>query len=100
MCYHENKGFESHLFLKLKLYTRYVDHIFDVIDVVSLIDAVKDKYQEESVLLFTHEPEKDRKLAFLDSLVKYFEENYHTSVYIKDTNARECLNFKSICLEN
>ena len=100
MCYLENKVFEKYPSLKPRLYTRYVDDIFVVIDDLSDIDAIKDKFQGESVLQFTHEPEKDRKLAFLDCLVEHFGESYQTSVYIKETNAGDCLNFKSICPEN
>lgn len=99
MCHLENRVFEQYPNLKPKLYTRYVDDIFVVVDDIAKIDDVKKKFEEESVLKFTHEPEKDRKLAFLDCMVERFEQKYVTSVYVKQTNAGDCLNYHSVCPE-
>ena len=43
------------------------------------INTIKDKFQEEYVLRFTHEPEEDRKLVLLDCLVNHLGESYKTS---------------------
>ena len=33
----------------------------------------------------------------IDCLIEHFGESYQTTVYIKETNAGDCLKFKSIC---
>ena len=38
-----------------------------------------------------------RQLSFLDCLIKRFDDTLQTSVFVKDTNAGDCLNFKSVC---
>ena len=103
MCYLENKVFEKYPSLKPRLYTRYVDNIFVVIDDLSGNRRHQRKVSRIiciAAYTYTHEPEKDHKLAFLDCLFEHFGESYQTSVYIKETNVGDCLNFKSICLEN
>ena len=51
------------------------------------------------MLQFTYEEENARKLAFLDCLVTRLDEKFHTSVYVKETNNGDCINFKSLCPE-
>ena len=80
MCYLDNKVFDKYPSLKPRLYTRYVDYILVVINDLSGLGAVKDKFQGESVFRFSYEPVKDRRLAFLACSVKHFEESYQTSV--------------------
>ena len=61
------------------------------------LTQIKTKFEQESVLTFTHEIEKDRQLSFLDCLIKRFDDTLQTSVFVKDTNAGDCLNYKSVC---
>ena len=37
------------------------------------------------------------ELSFLGWLVQKFEDNFKTSVYIKNTNSCNCINYYSIC---
>jgi hypothetical protein len=48
------------------VYCRYVDDIFLVINDLSHILKLKEKFEEESILRFTYEIEKDNGLHFLD----------------------------------
>ena len=54
-------------------------------------------FEANSVLKFTLQTENSEKLAFLDCLVQNFEENFKISVYVKDTNSGDCINYYSIC---
>ena len=99
MCHLENKVFDEHPSLKPNLYVRYVDDIFVVIENVDSIEQIKQAFESESVLSFTHEEEKDNQLSFLDCLITRFDEGFSTSVHIKETNNGNCLNYNSICPE-
>ena len=72
MCNLENEIFNKNPGLKPKLYARYVDDIFVAIDDSAQFTQIKAKFEQESVLTFTHEIEKDRQLSFLDCLIKRF----------------------------
>ena len=61
--------------------------------------AIKDKFESESVLTFTHEFEKDDQLAFLDCLVTRLGDCFGTSVHVKETSDGTCLNYNSTCPE-
>ena len=83
--------------LKPKLYQRYIDDIFLVVNNLEELTQIKAKFQSESILNFTHEVEKDNQLSFLDCLVTKLNDSFQTSVYVKDTHNGDCLNYKSIC---
>ena len=81
------------------LYARYVDDIFVATKDLSEVLRLKEELQNNSILRFTHEEEKDRRLAFLDCLVERMEDSFLTSVHIKDTNTGDCINYNGICPE-
>lgn len=54
-------------------------------------------FEEESVLKFTYELEKCKQLAFLDVLVRKCGNMFSTSVFIKDTNQGDCINYNGLC---
>ena len=60
---------------------------------------IKDKFEADSVLKFTFETEKNNQLPFLDTIVRRFDFKFKTSVYVKSTNAGDCINYSSICPE-
>ena len=99
MCHLENKVFAEQPSLKPNLYVRYVDDIFVVIENLNTIDPLKQAFESQSVLSFTHEKEKHNQLSFLDCLITRFDESFSTSVHIKETNNGSCLNYNSICPE-
>ena len=82
---------------KPKVYCRYVDDIFLAVDSESQILSLKTKFENNSVLKFTYEIEKDSKLNFLDVQMTRTTTGLNTSVYIKETNNGSCLNFNSVC---
>ena len=97
MCNLENKVFEQHPELKPFIYVRYVDDCFLHVASIQELLNVKSKFENESVLKFTIEKEKNEKLAFLDTLVNRTPSMFKTSVFIKTTNFEDCLNYNSIC---
>ena len=99
MCELENNVFEKHPELKPKLYTRFVDDIFSLTSSEADIPRIIEKFKSNSVLDFTFELEKSQKLSFLDCLITRFESKFKTSVFVKDTNSGDCINYKSICPE-
>ena len=97
MCDLENRVFCNQPDLKPPLYARYVDDIFMVINKVDDVRHIMHQFESNSVLKFTFEIEKSKQLAFLDCLVHRFENRFKTSVYVKNTNFGDCINFHSIC---
>ena len=73
MCHLENKVFAEHSLLKLNLDARYVDDIFVVIEDANSIEQIKQAFESQSVLSFTHEEEKYKQLSFLDCLITRIE---------------------------
>jgi hypothetical protein len=55
--------------------------------------------QESSVLRFTYELGINNHLPFLDVNINVSQGTFKTSVYVKETNQGDCLNFKSQCPE-
>ena len=74
--------------IKPSLFSRHVDDIFLEIKDKQHIKDIIHKFQNSSVLKFTCEMNAQNKLPFLDILIEHKEEQYHTTVYKKPTNAR------------
>ena len=81
------------------VYTRYVDDIFLIIDKISVLDEIKTKFQEISVLNFTYEIERNKSLSFLDVAVTRRDGKLTTTVHTKATNSGDCINYNSIAPE-
>ena len=96
MCELENNAFAT-LSNKPKVYCRYVDDCFLMIDNIDQLHRLKKYFEDNSVLKFTTEFEINKKLPFLDVLLSRENHQLHTSVYRKATNIGDCLNYNSIC---
>ena len=79
------------------IYARYVDDIFVVCESEENILALREEFERNSVLKFTHELENNNQLAFLDTLLTKHNELLSTSVYTKSTNKGDFMNYLSIC---
>ena len=76
-----------------KLYGRYIDDIILVVDNEDQIQAIKEKFIENSVLNFNSEI-GNKKLALLDVLLETDDnDDIHTSVFTKSTNIVELFNY-------
>ena len=81
------------------LYAREMDDIFVATKDLSEVLRLKEEQQNKSILRFTHEEEKYRRLAFLNCLVERMEDSFLTSAHIKDTNTGDFINYNGICPE-
>jgi len=85
--------------IKPLFYTRYVDDIFLIINNYHELENIWSIFKSKSVLKFTFETEIQKKIPFLDVLVSRVGQDLSTSVYVKETNHGDCLNYNSICPE-
>ena len=92
----ENNLFAENTEFNHITYCRYVDNIFLIVNSTQKIGKLKSLSERNSVLSFTYEIEKNKNLAFLDTLVKREEQKLSTSVYAKSTNTGDCFNCHSI----
>ena len=92
----ENKIFDSHE-LKPKIYVRYVDDIFLLVNSVDDIIVLKTIFEENSVLKFTFEININSKIPFLDVLINNSDNSFKTKVFHKPTDYGQCLNYNSNC---
>ena len=96
MCNLENTVFANNPALKPRVYCRFVDDCFLIInselDLLPLINAFKNN----SVLNFTYEL-GDRKLNFLDVSLEHKNGTLNTSVYKKPTDPGIYLSNQSEC---
>ena len=80
---------------KIKIFINYsgTKNIFQIINIL------QDTFQNNSVLNFTHELNKNNKISFLDVLIDTnYNNNFTTSTYKKNSyNNSFTLNFKSEC---
>ena len=83
----------------LHAHARYVDDIFLVINSEIQLQELKQLFEDNSVLTFTSEKEKNNRLAFLDILLHKINNTVLTSVHTKDTSTGECINFNCLCPE-
>ena len=97
MCNLENDIFENNPDIKPFMYARYVDDCFLVVHSYANLSLLKRKFESESVIKFTFEKEKDSELSFLDTLIRRCNDSFVSSVYVKETNNGDCLNYNSIC---
>lgn len=81
--------------LKPKIYCRYVDDIFLLVEDENKVIELKDKFESNSILKFTYEMGSGNRLAFLDVNVSQTNNSFDTSVYVKSTNIDDCLNYRS-----
>jgi hypothetical protein len=81
------------------LYARYVDDIFLLVENSNQLVTLKTLFENNSVLKFTYEEEKNNKLHFLDVLINNMNGSISTSVYTKSTSTGDCINYNGICPE-
>ena len=78
----ENRIFNS--IKKPPIYLRYVDDIVILTNNINEINILQDTFQNNSVLNFTHELNKNNKISFLDVLIDTNNNNnFTTSTYKK-----------------
>ena len=75
-----------------KLYVRYRDDIFTIVNKTHEIDGLAMALEENSVLKFTIERSQNNCLPYLDVFVEQTPSKFYTKVYTKPTNAGRCLN--------
>ena len=97
MCHLENETVKRCPEKMLKIYARYVDDIFVVCEFEENILALREEFERNSILKFTHELENNNQLAFLGTLLTKHNELLSTSVHRKSTNKGDCMNYLSIC---
>ena len=95
----EENIFNNGILDKPKIYARYVDDIFLLVNNQQEIVNLQEAFQNNSVLQFTHEINIDNKLPFLDVLVDNSNNSFSTTVYRKATNQGQCLNGSSECVQ-
>ena len=93
----ENRIFNSTK--KPPIYLRYVDDILIFTNNINEINILQDTFQNNSVLNFTYELNKNNKISFLDVLIDANNNNnFTTSTYKKPSSNNSCtLSFKSEC---
>ena len=89
----------SDLTVKPKLYARYVDDCFLVVEDEQHLELIRREFQNKSVLKFTKEISINNRLNFLDVAIDSNGESYVTSVYRKETNKGHFMNARGECPE-
>ena len=89
----------SDLTVKPKLYARYVDYCFLVVENEQHLERIRRDFQNKSVLKFTKEISVNNRLNFLDVAIDSNGETYVTSVYRKETNKGHFMNARGECPE-
>jgi hypothetical protein len=81
------------------IYCRYVDDIFVTLKNESNLQWIKSEMEKKSILKFTYEINDDNTLHFLDVYIKISgdKQNFITSIFTKETNNGDCLNYISLC---
>ena len=93
----ENKVFSQKPEVKPQVFCRYIDDIFIVCNSFGEIELLKQEFEANSPLKFTYEIECNKNIAFLDTLLSRTEDGLTTTVFRKETNTGECLNYESLC---
>ena len=94
MCEIGNKAFNS-ILNKPRIYCRYIDDCFLMIDNISQLHTLKNYFEEHSVVKFTIQYEVNKKLHFLDVLISRQHQHLQTSIFRKTTNMGDCHNISS-----
>ena len=76
---------------------RYVDDIFIIVENHSILEQICIAFENSTVLKFTYEVEKNKRLSFLDCIIERREGTLTTSVYVKYTHSGNCINYRSLC---
>ena len=88
MCNLENKAI-AQLSIKPRIYCRYVDDCFIVIDNIEELYSLRNYFESNSVLRFTFETEINKKLPFLDICLERQSEKITTSIHVKPSASNE-----------
>ena len=97
MTHIESYILETHPSLKSKVYRRYIDDIFVVIDEPTNFPALMTCFKENSVPNFTSEVGANHTLKFLDVRISNNNGELHTSVYNKPIYPGIYINSNSEC---
>ena len=97
MCHIENQIINKKI--KVDTYIRYVDDILITIDNDDQLMKIKDTFENDSVLKFSFENEKFNKISFLDVQLERKNNIIDLSVFIKETNNGDTINYLSECPE-
>ena len=97
MCAVEDKVLAS-LEHQPGFYKRYIDDICLQVDDAEALEALKQKFEDNSVLKFTFEVEESSRLHFLDVDINTSHgDSFVTQVYRKPTDIGRCMNARSAC---
>ena len=82
-------------FANYYMYARYVDDNNLEIENENSLIKLKEKFENITVLKFTYEINLNNKLPFLDVLLNNNNNIMKTTIYKKETNKNQCLNYNS-----
>ena len=93
----ENNIFELNPSLKPTVFCRYMDDCFMVVEDIEALLVLKQTFESNSVLQFTHKTGINNEIKFLDVHITSEKDNYLTSVFQKPTNFGIYLHYNSEC---
>ena len=97
MAFVEDTVLSSKPHLKPKLYCRYVDDIFMVVDSLKTLETLKNEMTSISGLQFTQNIERNKHIHFLDVNITKFQNNINTTVFVKPTSNGIALPYHRTC---
>ncbi|XP_064111382.1 uncharacterized protein LOC135218865 [Macrobrachium nipponense] len=97
MCTVEERVFQNSG--KPRMHVRYINDTFVSTDSQVEIEQLRRAFHDHSRLSYTIEHCQDRRLPFLDVLVKQQDTRFRMNVYTKPTNLGMCMNRESECPE-
>ena len=99
MAHLEEKVFNANPQAAPLIYARYVDDVFLLLENINQLHDIKTLFENNSVLRFTYEEQKNNQLVFLDVLLQKINNEITTSVYTKETSTGDCINYSGVCPE-
>ena len=97
MTHIENTVFDNNPSLKPRIYCRYIDDCFLLLDNANQVHEIIRAFQESSVLTFIHEIGLNNTINFLDVAIDNSGNSFSTTTYKKPTNPGHYINSISEC---
>ena len=97
MSHLENNILDNNPTVKSTTYCRYVDDIFVITKDPESLLVLKTEFERNSVVKFTHEPNINNKINFLDVHVDATNHHILCSTFTKPTSSGVLLNYQGKC---